>query len=179
MESGDPSRPCKHPVPENYSSSGIGAIPLLDHVLRPLIEEEGPLPFPRFMELALYHGEHGYYSNPACTCGTLQTYARHRAGDDPLDAPGQRDLTTHLDFTSVREAAAAAGLQSLGSARQESYLVHLAHDLLHDLSPEERNRDFLRQFQTLTHPAFFGSRFHVLEFSKGATSSGLSFPCPA
>ncbi|MEE2623070.1 MAG: SAM-dependent methyltransferase, partial [Verrucomicrobiota bacterium] len=67
----------------------------MDHVLRPLIEEEGPLPFPRFMELALYHGEHGYYSNPACTCGTLQTYARHRAGDDPLDAPGQRDLTTH------------------------------------------------------------------------------------
>ena len=130
------------------------------------------------MELALYHGEHGYYSNPARTCGTLQTYARHRAGDDPLDAPGQRDLTTHLDFTSVREAAAAAGLQSLGSARQESYLVHLPHDLLHDLSPGERNRDFLRQFQTLTHPAFFGSRFHVLEFSKGAISPGLLLSLP-
>ncbi|MFP6885564.1 MAG: SAM-dependent methyltransferase [Roseibacillus sp.] len=99
-------------------------------------------PFPRFMELALYHGEHGYYSNPACTCGTLQTYARHRAGDDPLDAPGQRDLTTHLDFTSVREAAAAAGLQSLGSTRQESYLVHLAHDLLHDLSPRGEEPGF-------------------------------------
>ena len=79
----------------------------------------------------------------------------------------------------MREAAATAGLQSLGSARQESYLVHLAHDLLRDLSPGEGNRDFLRQFQTLTHPAFFGSRFHVLEFSQGATSSGLSFPCPS
>ena len=86
---------------------------------------------------------------------------------------------THLDFTSVREAAVAAGLQPLGSARQESYLVHLASGLLQGLATGEDDQEFLRQFQTLTHPAFFGSRFHVLEFAKGATSSGLSFPCPA
>ena len=96
------------------------------------------------MELALYHGEHGYYSNPA----------RTRIGHTG-------------DF-----ATSVNGGQAFG---------RLLAIRLHDLSPEERNRDFLRQFQTLTHPAFFGfgSRFHVLEFSKGATSSGLSFPCPA
>ena len=36
-------------------------------MLRHLIESEGPLPFASFMELALYHEEYGYYSDPART----------------------------------------------------------------------------------------------------------------
>ena len=123
-----------------------------------------------------YGFERSDYYHPDRSEGTLQTYAGHRAGTNPLEDPGQRDLSTHLDFTSVREAAHAAGLHPLGSARQESYLVHLASGLLKDLSAGEDDREFLRQFQTLTHPAFFGSRFHALEFAKGEISSSLSFP---
>jgi SAM-dependent MidA family methyltransferase len=38
--------------------------------IRKEIETRGPLPFSRFMELALYHPEHGYYS----TVSPLQDY---------------------------------------------------------------------------------------------------------
>ena len=123
-----------------------------------------------------YGFERSDYYHPDRTEGTLQTYAGHRAGTNPLEDPGQRDLSTHLEFTSMREAAHAAGLHPLGSARQESYLVHLASGLLKGLSAGEDDREFLRQFQTLTHPAFFGSRFHAFEFAKGEISSSLSFP---
>ena len=123
-----------------------------------------------------YGFERSDYYHPDRTEGTLQTYAGHRAGTNPLEDPGQRDLSTHLEFTSMREAAHAAGLHPLGSARQESYLVHLASGLLKGLSSGEDDREFLRQFQTLTHPAFFGSRFHAFEFAKGEISSSLSFP---
>ncbi len=123
-----------------------------------------------------YGFERSDYYHPDRCEGTLQTYARHQVGKDPLEAPGEHDLSTHLDLTSVREAAHDAGLTPLGSARQESYLVHLASGLLQNLSSPEADREFLGQFQTLTHPAFFGSRFHFLEFAKGPISSGLAFP---
>ena len=116
-----------------------------------------------------------YYHKDRCE-GTLQTYARHQVGKDPLEAPGEQDLSAHLDLTSVEEAASEAGLTSLGSARQESYLVHLASKLLETPPPAGPDRNFLSQFQTLTHPAFFGSRFQILEYAVGTISSGLSFP---
>ena len=144
--------------------------------LFPLIEELAATFEDALVLLADYGFERSEYYHPDRCEGTLQTYARHQVGKDPLEAPGECDLSTHLDFTHVGEAAQAAGLTSLGSARQESYLVHLASGLLQNLSSPEADREFLGQFQTLTHPAFFGSRFHFLEFAKGPISSGLAFP---
>ena len=45
----------------------------LDAILRDEIAHSGPMPFRRFMELALYHPEHGYYERGAAQIG--------RAGD--------------------------------------------------------------------------------------------------
>ena len=118
------------------------------------------------------------YYHPDRNEGTLQTYAGHRAGTDPLDAPGQRDITAHVDFTSAVEAAHRAGLHLLGSARQESYLTTLAAPFLSSLPDVPETSSFIRQFRTLTHPGLFGSRFHVLELTQGAVSPRLTFPCP-
>ena len=144
--------------------------------LFPLIKELADTFEDSLLLLVDYGFERSEYYHPDRCEGTLQTYTRHQVGKDPLEAPGDHDLSTHLDLTSVGEAAHAAGLTSLGSARQESYLVHLASGLLQNLSSPEVDREFLSQFQTLTHPAFFGSRFHFLEFAKGPISSGLVFP---
>ena len=119
------------------------------------------------------------YYHPNRTEGTLQTYAHHQAGDDPLDTPGQRDLTTHLDFTSVREAAARRrpAVPRLCPSGKLPRPPRLRGMLLRPLRWRRCNQEFLRQFQTLTHPAFFGSRFHAPRIRKGrAISSGLSFP---
>lgn len=104
------------------------------------------------------------YYHPDRTGGTLRTFSNHRAGDDPLLNPGARDITAHVDFTAMAEAAIALGCVPAGFRTQGPWLTEIARDWLLTL---ESNPDpaALRQFQTLTHPAHLGSRFHVLECS--------------
>jgi SAM-dependent MidA family methyltransferase len=42
--------------------------------------------------------------------GTLMGYRRHTAREDVLEQPGERDITSHVNFTALEEAGAAAGL---------------------------------------------------------------------
>jgi SAM-dependent MidA family methyltransferase len=42
--------------------------------------------------------------------GTLMGYHRHVALEDVLDAPGERDITSHVNFTALEERGAARGL---------------------------------------------------------------------
>jgi len=46
--------------------------------------------------------------------GSLTTYAGHRFGRDPLAAPGEADLTAHVNWDDLRRAAAAAGWTEIG-----------------------------------------------------------------
>ena len=48
--------------------------PSLIAFLRDQIRREGPMPFPRFMEQALYHPAHGYYSSDRCAIGRRGDY---------------------------------------------------------------------------------------------------------
>ncbi len=96
--------------------------------------------------------------------GTLRTFSAHRAGEDPLERPGEVDITAHVDFTAVAEAAITLGCQPVVFRNQGSWLTENARDWL-----LEQEADFepglLRQFQTLVHPAHLGGSFHVLELS--------------
>lgn len=57
--------------------------------------------------------------------GSLLTYRRHQAGDDPFRAIGRQDLTAHVDLSTVERAAVAADLEPLGSTSQAEFLVGL------------------------------------------------------
>ena len=112
--------------------------------------------------------DYGYdrsdYYHPDRTTGTLRTFASHRAGEDPLDDPGTADITAHVDFTAAADAAASLGCIPSATRTQSAWLTDIARDLL--LSMEGKpDVSLLRQFQTLTHPAHLGSRFHILEIS--------------
>ncbi|MFN3387499.1 MAG: class I SAM-dependent methyltransferase [Allosphingosinicella sp.] len=52
---------------------------------------------------------------------TLQAVARH-AYADPWEAPGSRDLTVHVDFQSLADAAARAGARVFGPIGQGAWL---------------------------------------------------------
>jgi len=67
-------------------------------VLRDLIAIEGPIPFARFMEIALYHPEHGYY----------------RGSRDPFGAAG--DFFTAAQLQPVFGALVARAIESLFEA---------------------------------------------------------------
>ncbi len=109
-----------------------------------------------------YGYDHESYYHPARTTGTLRTFSKHRAGEDPLNAPGDEDITAHVDFAAAGDAAVALGCRITAMKTQASWLTEAARDLL--LSMEGLpDPSLLRQFQTLTHPGQLGTRFHVLE----------------
>ena len=55
---------------------------------------------------------------------TLQAMARHGFAD-PLEAPGEADLTHHVDFAALARAAAGAGAQVHGPVDQGDFLLGL------------------------------------------------------
>ncbi len=55
---------------------------------------------------------------------TLQGLRRHRYAD-PLEAPGDADLTAHVDFAALRRAARAAGAAVHGPVPQGEFLTRL------------------------------------------------------
>lgn len=104
------------------------------------------------------------YYHPARNSGTLRTFSKHRSGEDPLQVPGETDITAHVDFTAVAEAATALGGHATAFRNQGAWLTETARDWLleQDGNPSPY---LLRQFQTLIHPAHLGGSFHVLELS--------------
>ncbi len=103
-----------------------------------------------------------YYA-PSRTAGTLSAYARHRREPDPLVRPGEIDLTAHVEFDSLIEAAASAGLRLEGFTDQHHFMVGLGMEHFADgANAAER-----RAFQTLMHPQMMGVAFKVVAFSKG------------
>ena len=108
--------------------------------------------------------------------GTLTPFHRHLA-DAPADAgpktppwlaePGCRDLTSHIDLTSVRRAAEQNGLEVLRVVDQTRFLLDLLeHDpLLRDLSEPGRLADRLA-LKTLLMPGGLGSSHTVMLLAK-------------
>ena len=130
----------------------------------------------------LYSGHHAG--------GTLTTFRRHLvdpAGADPeqpdgpawLANPGERDITSHVDFTSVEGAARDEGLEVLGLVDQTRFLLGLgaldAPGEAADAAAALRHRLALK---TLLVPGGLGSTHQVLVLGKGVgrpALKGLSF----
>ena len=66
-------------------------------VLEEEIRREGPIPFSRFMEVALYHPEHGYYRKPR------DPFGQHARGLGGVRAPGDAQLTLRPRHAELAE----------------------------------------------------------------------------
>nr|WP_235972155.1 SAM-dependent methyltransferase [Aquariibacter albus] len=73
------------------------------------------------------------FFHPQRHAGTLMCHRAHRADPDPLDAPGDKDITAHVDFTAVAVAAQDAGFEVLGYTSQARFLINCG---LLDLLPQ-------------------------------------------
>ncbi len=56
--------------------------------------------------------------------GTIMCHYRHHAHADPFWLPGLTDITAHVDFTAMADAAHAAGLDILGYTTQAHFLLN-------------------------------------------------------
>jgi len=110
--------------------------------------------------------------------GTLLAYYRHRADEDYFRAPGEQDLTAHVNFSALDLWGKHGGLVRSGLTSQTNFLLSLArHSGYADLdsatsSEEERIRRRLL-FKTLIHPEGMGETFQVFVQHKGIDSPHL------
>lgn len=115
---------------------------------------------------------HEYY-HPQRTGGTLMCHYRHHSHCNPLTLVGIQDITAHVDFTAVAEAAIASALDVLGYTTQANFLLGsgLADLLTHaDTDDEKITKQQLvknHEIQLLTSPAEMGELFKIIALGKG------------
>lgn len=111
--------------------------------------------------------------------GTLLAYHDHRVSEDFYAAPGEQDLTAHVNFTALELWGKRAGLNSAGLTSQTAFLFALGQrnefaDLYDDGQSETERIQARLQLKTLIHPEGMGERFQVLIQQKGAAGSNLT-----
>jgi SAM-dependent MidA family methyltransferase len=115
------------------------------------------------------------------TGDTLQATSRH-APCDPLVAPGAADLTTHLDFRALAEAASSGGAAVYGPVPQGTFLttlgIHLRTAKLLERADAEQRRALRAALFRLTDPGAMGELFKVLVLAHPAAPAPPGFDAP-
>lgn len=115
---------------------------------------------------------------PQRSGGTMMCYRGHLASTDPLSDPGEKDITTHVNFSALMEIGLTEGMENLGLFSQRQFLIncgifeklqdHQDEDLLHS-AVAKRNRA-IRQ---LIMPGGMGDVFKTLVQAKGNVKRDL------
>jgi len=109
--------------------------------------------------------EHEYYHEQRAS-GTLMCHQGHLADANPLISVGQKDITAHVNFTSIALSAQEAGMTVLGYTTQAHFLINSGLlDLLESASPGER-----AMAQKLITEHEMGELFKVLALGVGVSS---------
>ena len=108
---------------------------------------------------------------------TLQAVRAHGYAD-PLDGPGEADLSAHVNFAELSQIANIAGLDVWGTMPQSEFLLslgleHRLRQLMNSADEEQRAALFLGA-RRLVDPFQMGSLFKVMAM----TSSGMPAPPP-
>lgn len=117
--------------------------------------------------------------------GTLLAYHRHQTNEAYFDRVGEQDLTAHVNFDALTDAAERAGWRALGGTTQDRFLI--ANDILNcfEAGDAESYQDPSRvqsrlQMRQLIEPTGMGRIFKVYLFAKGVSADyaarGLTDP---
>lgn len=117
------------------------------------------------------------YYHPDRSIGTLMCHYRHHAFDDPFFLPGLTDITSHVDFTAVADAALEAGLDVLGYASQAHFLIN-SGALVFLSRHEPGSMAYLKQaaaVQKLVQPTEMGELFKAIALGKAIEAMPFGF----
>ena len=111
------------------------------------------------------------YYHPQRHMGTLMCHRAHMADPDPLEAPGEKDITAHVDFTGIAVAAQEAGLPALGYATQGRFLVNCG------IAERMASLPIAQQAaaQRLVAEHEMGELFKVIGFQRGPFWNAIGF----
>jgi SAM-dependent MidA family methyltransferase len=101
---------------------------------------------------------------------------------NPYEAPGEQDITAHVNFTALTAAAEHGGMQVRPLLTQSQFLMGIGEnnqfaDVFEEcLLPQERAKVAL-QLKHLVTPSGMGENFHVLVASKNVDPSKVAQLC--
>jgi SAM-dependent MidA family methyltransferase len=118
--------------------------------------------------------------------GTIAAYRQHSMSTNPYEAPGEQDITAHVNFTALGATAKEQGMQVQPLLTQSQFLLGIGeHNQFADAFEEcrlpQEHAKVALQLKHLVTPAGMGESFHVLVAAKGVTAelvsklSGLTF----
>jgi SAM-dependent MidA family methyltransferase len=114
----------------------------------------------------------GYYQADRAM-GTLVCHLRHRAHGDPYQHIGLQDITAHVDFTAVADAASAAGFRVAGFSTQAHFLIGCGID--HMIAEAASDIDLVVGAKQLLLPSAMGEQFKALALTKETEGPLLGF----
>lgn len=120
---------------------------------------------------------HEFY-HPQRSEGSVMCHYRHRSHTNPLTLLGLQDITAHVDFTHVAEAALQAGFDVSGFTSQAFFLMSLGlTERLAEYDPEDTKQQLVlaQQVKKLTMPNEMGELFKVIGLQKGLDLSLQGF----
>jgi SAM-dependent MidA family methyltransferase len=111
--------------------------------------------------------------------GTLLAYRDHAVSENLLDAPGEQDLTAHVNFTALDLWGRRAGLVRTGLVTQSQFLVALGrrNEFADLYEPGQTEVEKLRArllLKNLIHPEGLGEKFQVVVQHKGIAAPRLT-----
>lgn len=111
--------------------------------------------------------------------GTVMAYRQHSASANPYEAPGEQDITAHVNFTALAAAVQQSGMQAQPLLTQSQFLMGIGEqnqfaDAFEECRlPQERAKVAL-QLKHLVSPAGMGESFQVLVASKGVNQAAVA-----
>lgn len=113
---------------------------------------------------------------------TLMTYRQHSACDDPYQAPGEQDITAHVNFTALAAAAEKGGMQVQPLHSQSNFLLGIGEktqfaDAFQQCRLPQEHAKVALQLKHLITPEGMGESFQVLVASKGVKLSAVEGLC--
>jgi SAM-dependent MidA family methyltransferase len=119
------------------------------------------------------------YYHPQRRQGTLMCHYRHYSHDNPLLYLGLQDITVHVDFTRIAEAAVDHSLVLEGFTTQAQFLINAGiMQLLEESNQEASQANYLpivAAVQKLLSPAEMGDLFKVIGFKKNLNAHLMGF----
>jgi SAM-dependent MidA family methyltransferase len=119
-------------------------------------------------------GQSEYY-HPQRSQGTLMCHYRHYAHGNPFYFPGIQDITSHVDFSAIYEAAEKSRLALMGYNNQAHFLINCGITELLTESDTSNHLALNNQLQTLVSPAEMGELFKVIAFGKNIAQPLVGF----
>jgi SAM-dependent MidA family methyltransferase len=119
-----------------------------------------------FPQAELYH--------PQRAGGTLMAHRYHQATPNVLAHAGDADITAHIDFTAVAQAATEQGMGLAGYLNQARFLINAgvgdAYAAAAQGADTVAQAQLSRGLQLLMSEAEMGELFKVIAFTKNAPS---------